>query len=94
MCLEDFFPLHVLLPRVWSRPPSRSQPFLPARCKVNPRRAVVEVRKKRFNSHSNLSTNRPPEVGVQAEAPLPQPPRPSRSREDGFYGLSAPVLMV
>jgi hypothetical protein len=23
MCLEDFFPLHVLVPRVWSRPPFR-----------------------------------------------------------------------
>jgi hypothetical protein len=44
MCLEDFFPLHVLLPRVWSRPPSRSQPYLPPRYKVNQRRALVEVR--------------------------------------------------
>ena len=41
MCLEDFFPLQVLLPRVWSRPPSGSQPRLPARRKVNPRPALV-----------------------------------------------------
>ena len=44
MCLEDFFPLHVLLPRVWSRPPSRSQPYLPPRYKANQRRVLVEVR--------------------------------------------------
>jgi hypothetical protein len=42
MCLEDFFPLHVLLPRVWSRPPSRSQTCLPTQRKVNQRRALVE----------------------------------------------------
>ena len=44
LCFEDFYPLHVLLPRVWSRPPSRSQPCLPPRCKVNQRRVLVEVR--------------------------------------------------
>ncbi len=41
MRLEDLFPLHVLLPRVWSRPPFRSQPCLMARRKVNPRLVLV-----------------------------------------------------
>jgi len=42
MCLEDFFPLQVLLPRVRSRPPSSRQPCLPAQRKVNPRPVLVE----------------------------------------------------
>jgi hypothetical protein len=41
MCLEDFYPLLVLLPRVWSRPPSCSQACLPAQRKVNPRPLLV-----------------------------------------------------
>jgi hypothetical protein len=47
MCLEDFFPLHVLLPRVRSRPPSRSQPCLPVQRKVNLRCALVEASKEK-----------------------------------------------